>query len=330
MSGVTVIVPVYNAEQYLEECIVSITQELHDCDELILLNDGSKDNSLRICEKYVAHNIHIIDNSNQGVSATRNCGIQRATCDYLTFVDADDYLLEGWRDIIEQGINKGTDIVFFSKESDYMPTRQELVDNILFLPTKRKLSIRAGACWYKLFKKNFIEEREIMFEKNIINGEDGLFCLAAVLNTLNYGVVKSKNFYFYRHNPSSATHKYTDRYNESNRKYIKTVELLLKMHTSMPLLDIKESIDFIQIRGLYILANRIASIKEISERKSKYSLFEQPEYLELYKNYIPSKKCSRIVKDTFFLLKKGKYDKAIKIINRRRRVRLLLRRVVKR
>jgi len=95
MMKVSIIVPIYNAERYLGECIESILTQSYRNIEAILVNDGSTDCSLSICESYARKDdrIRIINKANSGVSDTRNVGIEAATGEYVCFSDADDYFL---------------------------------------------------------------------------------------------------------------------------------------------------------------------------------------------------------------------------------------------
>lgn len=104
-AKVSVIVPIYNAEQYLSESIPSILNQTFSNLEILLINDGSTDRSLEICRDMagVDSRIQIVDRKNGGVSAARNCGIEHATGDFITFVDADDFL---FRDAVENMVNE--------------------------------------------------------------------------------------------------------------------------------------------------------------------------------------------------------------------------------
>lgn len=94
MELVSIIVPIYNVEKYLERCIQSIVEQTYTNLEIILVNDGSKDNSLYICEKWKKKDsrIIVIDKNNGGLSSARNAGIEIAKGEYLFFVDSDDWL----------------------------------------------------------------------------------------------------------------------------------------------------------------------------------------------------------------------------------------------
>ncbi len=93
----SIVVPVYNTEKYLAECIRSILAQSYGNFELILVDDGSTDSSRQICMEYAATDsrIRVIYQSNHGVSAARNAGLDASSGDYVTFTDSDDYLLEG-------------------------------------------------------------------------------------------------------------------------------------------------------------------------------------------------------------------------------------------
>ena len=93
---VSFIIPVYNVQKYLSRCLESVLQQTYHNTEILLINDGSQDNSLAICEDYQKkdNRIQIINKENGGVSSARNTGLRIASGKYITFVDADDYVKE--------------------------------------------------------------------------------------------------------------------------------------------------------------------------------------------------------------------------------------------
>lgn len=94
MTKISVIIPVYNTEKYLEKCLDSIVRQTYKNIEILIVDDGSKDNSYKIYEKYNDKDdrVHIITKINGGLSDARNCGIEKATGEYICFVDSDDYV----------------------------------------------------------------------------------------------------------------------------------------------------------------------------------------------------------------------------------------------
>ena len=278
MNSLSIVVPIYNKEDYLEQCILSILNEIELTDELILINDGSTDSSLSICRKYESENVTVINNTNHGVSYSRNCGIENAKCDYINFVDSDDYLIPGWRNILEKGMETRKDIVYFSESNNLVPNKKEIILDTVGFRTNQPITFNTSACWNKLFCRRFILENKILFEVGLINGEDGLFCLDAIIKTKSYTIVQDQKFYFYRINPNSTTHTFNERFNDSNRKYLILVDKCLQESDLFTISEIKSIITFLNIQGLYLLTYRISKIEDVESRKNKYYLFDQPEY----------------------------------------------------
>lgn len=108
MEKISIIIPVYNNELFLDKCLTSVINQTYKNLEIILINDGSKDKSLKIMKKYEAkdNRIIIIDKENEGVSIARNKGIDRSTGKYITFLDSDDYLELNAIEIMYQTLNK--------------------------------------------------------------------------------------------------------------------------------------------------------------------------------------------------------------------------------
>ena len=91
---ISVIINVYNAEKFVEKCLLSVLNQTYKNLEILIINDGSTDDSIKLCKKYKDKRIKIITTKNMGLAASRNVGIDNATGDYLYFVDADDYIKE--------------------------------------------------------------------------------------------------------------------------------------------------------------------------------------------------------------------------------------------
>ena len=110
---ISIIVPVYNVEEYLEECLDSIKNQTHKDIEVILVNDGSTDASKDICEKYCQRDIRfrLINQTNQGQSVARNRGMQESTGEFITFVDSDDVIKSDMLQQLMRYMDTGIDIV---------------------------------------------------------------------------------------------------------------------------------------------------------------------------------------------------------------------------
>lgn len=179
---ISVIVPVYNAEQYLNQCIESIINQTFTDYELVLIDDGSTDGSATICQSYarVNPNITVITQKNIGVSETRNRGMKRAKGQWITFVDSDDYVAPDYLETLFKATGNGVDWVTSGIEfvygngttSQQMPTPGTFTtDNTqgLFTVTTQKLVTSPAA---KLYSNALITKYGLCFEICLRYAED--------------------------------------------------------------------------------------------------------------------------------------------------------------
>ena len=180
------VIPVYNVEKYLNECIDSILNQMTDECEIILVDDGSTDSSGKICDQYVKanENISVIHKVNGGVSGARNLGLDVAKGEYVAFIDSDDRIadnsIKGILERIDSG--DGFDVCFMQTIKFYPNGKQEdLCDGIYrkyiddkslkevyrFLRTRSKYS---GSASNKIFKRMFLKNNKLLF------AEDGRVC----------------------------------------------------------------------------------------------------------------------------------------------------------
>ena len=221
---ISAIVPVYNVEKYLNRCIDSILNQTFKQIEIILVDDGSADNSPIICDKYCDRyeNIKVIHKENNRVAAARNDGIKIASGKYIALVDSDDWIEPN---MLEEMYNKAehfhTDITMcdFRKvgvESEYtvsQPIREGYYDrkmieselfpclimfeNIEFPPTISN--------WTCLFRREFLIENNLFYDENIHYCEDSIFGSKAMYNANGFYYMKNRYFYNYFYNPNSTT-----------------------------------------------------------------------------------------------------------------------------
>lgn len=218
---VSVIVPIYNSEAYLPMCIESITAQTYKNIEIILVDDGSKDNSLEICKSYevIDNRIKVIHRENGGVSAARNTGLNVAEGEYVTFVDSDDELVKNGIYLLVKDIEAfGADIATASKlyiTADKKEVSRN-VDNVeeitVFSGTDAlKLSLnldrRMTSCHGKLFRREFI--LDIRYEEGRKINEDIFFIFLCCLKkpVLTY---RNEEVYRYYYRDESATHTFFD------------------------------------------------------------------------------------------------------------------------
>lgn len=218
---ISIIIPVYNAAEYLEETVQSVLNQDYREFEIILVNDGSKDNSLEICQKLKDSDerIKIINQDNSGVSTARNNGMNAAKGEYVLFIDADDLLekdmlstlynkaIETDADIVSCGAAIVKDGVIIREEfgtnKQYEYTNEEALKFFL-IGSKVNIGV-----WTKLFKKSLIEG--ISYRKDIRINEDKLYIFEALMNADKY-IVYDVSKYNYIQRESSATRIFDERW----------------------------------------------------------------------------------------------------------------------
>lgn len=211
---VSVILPVYNAEEFLDDCITSILNQSYREFELIIVNDGSTDRSEEIIKQYLdSENIIYRQQANGGVSKARNQALSIASGEYVVFVDADDKLPN---DSLSERIHhiKDSDLLIGSysvinehdEEVRRMPCSYKTVMNrnevLKMLLSTSKIRYQ-GYLWNKLFKREIIRENNISFDKDVHYGEDRLF-ISQYLMYCKTIAVTSQSVYMYRVNNRSA------------------------------------------------------------------------------------------------------------------------------
>lgn len=215
----SIIVPIYNASRYLNRCIDSIlNQGLNIGDyEVILINDGSTDNSLSICNKYlrkIPSIIRVVNKTNEGVAATRNCGLNHAQGKYIYFIDADDYLIpNGLNYIITNFLDESIDILSFGALTlDKNTKRTFIEDNNIEGKICRECTGREFLynnvqtfVFTSLYKRIFLNKYYLSFERIPI-GEDVLFNLKVYLENPKIRMVSSK-LYRYDLHAESTIHR---------------------------------------------------------------------------------------------------------------------------
>ena len=212
---ISVIVPVYNVEAYLERCVESILQQTYAHFELILINDGSTDSSGQICDHLASQyeNIKVYHIENAGVSNARNMGIQLATGSWVTFIDSDDFVTQDYLATLAsaaEGLNVGfviaplhhikngsvTDLPSHSEKTELWSTEETMKE--LLMTTRTSFFPVA-----KLFKRDLLADEK--FNTNYHLAEDALFLTELLLKTRCSCVFIDKPVYFYDHREGSAT-----------------------------------------------------------------------------------------------------------------------------
>lgn len=209
---VSFIIPVYNAEKYLARCVESVLNLTGIDFELILVDDGSKDNSWNIIEKYIANDKRVrgISIENQGVSNARNTGIDMADGEVIIFVDADDYFNEK-ADSVLRSVLKNYDsrkLCFFnyncfnddgSSWVYHYPTITN-TDLKLDITNLFVLNQSVNSCWCKVFSTDVIKSNNLRFDKSMKVGEDACFVMEYLMCVDDFEYIDEPIYEYYINN----------------------------------------------------------------------------------------------------------------------------------
>lgn len=210
---VSIIVPIYNFEEYVESCVTSIQKQTHKNIEIILVNDGSSDSSGEIIDRLSKDDdrIKILHKTNAGVSAARNSGMNLASGQYLAFVDADDWLSPYFIELfLREAVNSEAEFVL-SKTTLAAPSSERPIGFNSEIWNKGRAveelmyaEITIG-CWNKLFKRSTISEHKIEFDPRFFMGEGLNFIVNTARKSRNTVAIDAPLYYYRRDNVKSAT-----------------------------------------------------------------------------------------------------------------------------
>lgn len=230
---ISVIIPIYNVEQYLPQCINSVLKQTYTNLEIILVDDGSPDYCGKMCDEYAQKDdrIRVIHKKNAGLGEARNSGLEVATGKYVYFIDSDDWIeLDMLHKLLQEANNINADFVMcgFKKyvndlnsvieqhiEKKRILCGQEVTEQLLLPMVAQKSDIQEDytinmCVWTNLYRRSIIEKYRIRFlsEREYLS-EDICFNLEYLMHT-QCAVILPDTFYFYRYNPTSLTSRYKE------------------------------------------------------------------------------------------------------------------------
>ena len=273
---ISVIVPVYNGQDYLEDCIDSIEKQTYENTEIIIINDGSTDDTASVCVRLreAYDNLHVITMEDGGVSAARNAGIDAANGVFVTFVDADDRLRPKTLRVLYDCIMRtGSDVAgcgFFSwiKEEEWEAFLREkcrIGRPVEYTPSQflREQLLRGNSrCWSKLYRRSAIGE--LRFPQELSIGEDMLF-LVRILPFLRKIAETDYPGYGYFQNPEGAMNReFSSKYMDQITCWELAREEALKLD---PTVGIRAA--SLVITGIMLTAGKLAMLPFFERRKQK-------------------------------------------------------------
>lgn len=287
---ISIVIPIYNSANYLEKCLSSLKFQTFTDFEAILINDGSTDSSIDICDSYSQKDkrFKVFTQINSGVSAARNNGIQKSLGKYICFVDSDDWVDNEYLEKFDLNLNvefqiQGLTIwhennlenehIRFSKhgifENDFLLNAIELAErnNIIRSP------------YVKIFHSYIIKDNDLKFNEDIAYGEDMIFVFEYLMYTKGINIIDYSGYYYAQRENESLTKKYIPflmRYKYFNTVFNLRKKLLLKLNIE----PCNSYIKFINYSNAYSL---ITLILGIFDKRSKLSINERNSYIKLIK-----------------------------------------------
>lgn len=294
MEKVSIIVPVYNAESSIGYCLNSITSQTYTNLEIILVNDGSTDNSLQICKNYAAidNRIIVVDQKNGGVSHARNTGLSYATGTYVEFVDSDDCIaLNMVEKLVESIKTYATDLAICGFK--IVKLTEKLPTNILHctcsglgktcvLSQKNFFEHFAEILWKtatlempsnKLYKNSILKQQKLTFEEDCSLGEDFLLNMHYFEHMKNGVVMLSEEYYYYlQTNTESLTHKYRDDLFDNELLLFNGIKNLLNNNVNLTTEEQVYMYEYMLSKAIFCMTN-VASAKDaLTEMQMKQQL----------------------------------------------------------
>lgn len=253
MDLISVIVPVFNVEQYFERCVTSLINQTYKNLEIILVDDGSTDNCPKMCDEFAIadRRIKVIHKENGGQGIARNSGLEIASGNYVTFVDSDDYLCETYIEKLYSALIKNKADMAICAYSVYTANKtviphslkigqgvycdEKVTDNILLPiigaePNAKSDVLIEASCWAKLYNMQIIKENNVRFTSERVAISEDLFFNVFYLRYSKCVVALNEQGYFYCENGQSVTRKYNPlRYERTFEFYKQFCELIDKI-----------------------------------------------------------------------------------------------------
>lgn len=249
---VSVIVPIFNMEQYLSKCIDSILNQTYACLEIILIDDGSTDSSLAICDKYAQQDsrVKVFHKKNGGVSSARNIGLDKSTGDYVSFVDPDDWIEKNmYETLISYLLTADVDILHFNairkgeilNELPFSGVYQgEKYEKEILLPMigseKFGGMFILGVLWIHLFRRSLIEQFNIRFNTQLMRCEDRLFTITSMFFAKNM-IFVDDCLYHYEVYDDSLSNRYNSERWQQESIYLKELKNLCEKSSNKTFIE---------------------------------------------------------------------------------------------
>lgn len=284
MRKISIIIPVYNSEKTVIRCIDScISQTLEDI-EIIIVNDGSNDKSLQLCESYKDGRVKVLSIPNQGVSHARNLGLANCNSEYVMFVDADDYIQKGCcKRIYDFAHSNDLELLCFKQTK--LNSQEEKEIGSKFIERLGEDAVQwmdTITVWGKLIKRDIIFKNNICFDETLAFGEDTLFIYEVMKSCSEFGWISDRLYCYCDDNNTSLSKVYVSNINVFIERLKELDSELKKIHPGYgnQKRSIYVSCALLKIYNLYKKGAPLSAKKRLQEL---YSFLSEEEYEELLK-----------------------------------------------
>ncbi len=236
----SIIMPVYNVEKYVEKTIKTIINQTYKNFELIVVNDGTKDNSVEIIKKIQKKDgrIKVYNKENGGLSSARNYGLKYATGDYVCFVDSDDYLYLNYLEILNEELTKKeVDLIFFGYSVDMVDSNENILNEIDIFEKLQEFNKNnkiyfdnismIGYAWNKCFKRSIIENNKLMYENGTSYIEDIIFNCDFIKKCTNIRIIPDIIYHYVQRERETLGRKSYNNMLELDLRYLEKLKQIL-------------------------------------------------------------------------------------------------------
>lgn len=285
MTDISIIVPIYNAEKYLNKCIKSLINQTKENLEFILINDGSTDSSEEIIKSYQDTRIKYFKNKNQGIGKTRNFGIKKSTGKYIMFLDSDDFLAtNACEELFKKAEQDKLDLVinnFYRVEEETSKQEEVIISKFknTTLKENKELLLEINlAPWNKLYKSELLKNNKIKFVEDL-KYEDAPFVIEAMDKAKRIGQVNKCLNYYVIHKNSETTIR-----DERVFDIIEITDRIRKYFFKRK--EYTETVDKLSVRILtnYTIQQRVQKDKEVGIKFIDKAFQYMKENIPDYKN----------------------------------------------
>lgn len=312
---VSVIIPIYNVEKYLNRCVDSIINQTYSNLEVILVNDGSSDDSSTICDYYKSKDsrVIIIHKENGGLSDARNFGLDIAIGDYIMFLDSDDYIennmIENLLMVVEEN---HSDVVICGYYADFVDANEQLLfsreqkgikgtfmeSNFCEIPLNNELIGLLGYAWNKLYRRQVITKYNLKFVKGLSLVEDIEFNAPLLSVCSKISFIESPYIHYMQRPRETLGGKFYENYYDLKKMALNSVESMLISwrRTTQEISNIKNEMNYNALKTTIRLLSKTNNYSKEEKKIYINSLLCNQDLLYSLKRYNPKNTKDKIIR----------------------------------